>query len=127
MSQQAQKELFDALAQQAQQQLLVTQVLKVVLPIMAFLLSMICANLNWQSTLATFVMLTVAFYAVGIYRLTLWHWLSLTALYVFADHYLSFSTPDLPRLRFQLFAMLGFVLIVGVSRPYIDRWLTKKP
>ncbi|MBP6190279.1 MAG: hypothetical protein E6Q26_04810 [Acinetobacter sp.] len=127
MSQQAQKELFDALAQQAQQQLLVTRVLKVVLPIMAFLLSMICANLNWQSTLATFVMLTVAFYAVGIYRLTLWHWLSLTALYVFADHYLSFSTPDLPRLRFQLFAMLGFVLIVGVSRPYIDRWLTKKP
>ena len=61
MSQQAQKELFDALAQQAQQQLLVTRVLKVVLPIMAFLLSMICANLNWQSTLATFVMLTVAF------------------------------------------------------------------
>ena len=127
MSQQAQKELFDALAQQAQQQLLVTRVLKVVLPIMAFFFFMICANLNWQSTLATFVMLTVAFYAVGIYRLTLWHWLSLTALYVFADHYLSFSTPDLPRLRFQLFAMLGFVLIVGVSRPYIDRWLTKKP
>ena len=50
MQPQNQKEMFDVLAKQRQHQLLVDRVLKVVLPIMAFLLSVICANLNWQST-----------------------------------------------------------------------------
>lgn len=84
MSQQDQKEMFDVLAQQQQHQLLVNRVLKVVLPIMAFLLSVICANLNWQSTLGTFVILTIAFYAVGIKRLTLWHWLTVIVVYAVA-------------------------------------------
>ena len=89
MQPQNQKEMFDVLAQQRQHQLLVDRALKVVLPIIAFLLSVICANLNWQSTLGTFVVLTIAFYAVGIQRFTLWHWLVVIALYVFADNYFS--------------------------------------
>ena len=122
MQPQNQKEMFDVLAQQRQHQLLVDRALKVVLPIMAFLLSVICANLNWQSTLGTFVVLTIAFYAVGIQRFTLWHWLVVIALYVFADNYFSFNGIDPSRLRFQLATMLVFVGIVGIGRPYIDRW-----
>ena len=125
MSQQDQKEMFDVLAQQQQHQLLVNRVLKVVLPIMAFLLSVICANLNWQSTLGTFVILTIAFYAVGIKRLTLWHWLTVIVVYAVADNYFSFNGIDPTRLRFQLATMVVFVGIVGIGRPYIDRWLMK--
>ena len=125
MQQQDQKEMFDVLAQQRQHQLLVDRVLKVVLPIMAFLLSVICANLNWQSTLGTFVILSIAFYAVGIYRLTLGQWLAVILLYAVADNYFSFNGIDPNRLRFQLATMLVFVGIVGIGRPYIDRWLMK--
>ncbi|KXZ63288.1 hypothetical protein [Acinetobacter venetianus] len=125
MQQQDHKEMFDVLAQQRQHQLLVDRVLKVVLPIVAFLLSVICANLNWQSTLGTFVILTIAFYAVGIYRLTLWHWLTVIAIYAVVDNYFSFNGTDPTRLRFQLATMLVFVGIVGIGRPYIDRWLMK--
>ena len=125
MQQQVHKEMFDVLAQQRQHQLLVDRVLKVVLPIVAFLLSVICANLNWQSTLGTFVILTIAFYAVGIYRLTLWHWLTVIAIYAVVDNYFSFNGIDPTRLRFQLATMLVFVGIVGIGRPYIDRWLMK--
>lgn len=126
MQHQDQKEMFDVLAQQRQHQLLVDRVLKIVLPIAAFLLSVICANLNWQSTLGTFVILTIAFYAVGIYRLTLWHWLIVIIVYVFADNYFSFNGIDPTRLRFQLVTMLVFVGIIGIGRPYIDRWFMKK-
>lgn len=125
MPQPDQKEMFVVLAQQRQHQQLVDRVLKIVLPIMAFLLSVICANLNWQSTLGTFVILTVAFYAVGIYRLTLWHWLTVIVLYAVADNYFSFNGIDPTRLRFQLATMVVFVGIVGIGRPYIDRWLMK--
>jgi hypothetical protein len=125
MPQPDQKEMFDVLAQQRQHQLLVDRVLKVVFPIMAFLLSVICANLNWQSTLGTFVILCIAFYAVGIYRLTLWHWLVAIVLYAIADNYFSFNGIDPTRLRFQLATMVVFVGIVGIGRPYIDRWLMK--
>ncbi|WP_436872993.1 hypothetical protein [Acinetobacter haemolyticus] len=126
MQHQDQKEMFDVLAQQRQHQLKVDRVLKIVFPIVAFLLSVICANLNWQSTLGTFIILTIAFYAVGIKRLTLWHWLTIVALYVFSDNYFSFNGFDITRLRFQLITMFIFVGIVGIGRPYIDRWLMKK-
>ena len=125
MPAQDQNKLFDVLAQQRQHQLLVDRVLKVVLPIVAFLLSVICANLNWQSSLGTFVVLTIAFYAVGIYRLTVWHWLTAIVIYAVVDNYFSFNGIDPNRLRFQLATMLVFVGIVGIGRPYIDRWLMK--
>ncbi|ENW98940.1 hypothetical protein F900_03033 [Acinetobacter modestus] len=125
MPAQDQNKLFDVLAQQRQHQLLVDRVLKVVLPIIAFLLSVICANYNWQSTLGTFVILIIAFYAVGIYRLTLWHWLIVIVLYTLIDNYFSFNGINQTRLVFQLISMVVFVGIVGIGRPYIDRWLMK--
>ena len=120
MQPQDQKEMFDVLAQQRQHQLLVDRVLKVVLPIVAFLLSVICANLNWQSTLGTFAILTLAFYAVGIYRLTVWHWLTAIVIYAVVDNYFSFNGIDPNRLRFQLATMLVFAGIVGIGRSYIS-------
>lgn len=125
MPAQDQNKLFDVLAQQRQHQLLVDRVLKVVLPIIAFLLSVICANYNWQSTLGTFVILIIAFYAVGIYRLTLWHWLIVIVLYTLIDNYFSFNGINQTRLVFQLISMVVFVGIVSIGRPYIDRWLMK--
>ncbi|KKW82393.1 membrane protein [Acinetobacter sp. AG1] len=125
MPAQDQNKLFDVLAQQRQHQLLVDRVLKVVLPIIAFLLSVICANYNWQSTLGTFVILIIAFYAVGIYRLTLWHWLIVIVVYTLIDNYFSFNGINQTRLVFQLISMVVFVGIVGIGRPYIDRWLMK--
>lgn len=125
MPAQDQNKLFDVLAQQRQHQLLVDRVLKVVLPIIAFLLSVICANYNWQSTLGTFVILIIAFYAVGIYRLTLWHWLIVIVLYTLIDNYFSFNGINQTRLVFQLISMVVFVGIVGIGRPYIDRWLMR--
>lgn len=125
MPAQDQNKLFDVLAQQRQHQFLVDRVLKVVLPIIAFLLSVICANYNWQSTLGTFVILIIAFYAVGIYRLTLWHWLIVIVLYTLIDNYFSFNGINQTRLVFQLISMVVFVGIVGIGRPYIDRWLMK--
>ena len=125
MPAQDQNKLFDVLAQQRQHQLLVDRVLKVVLPIIAFLLSVICANYNWQSTLGTFLILIIAFYAVGIYRLTLWHWLIVIVLYTLIDNYFSFNGINQTRLVFQLISMVVFVGIVGIGRPYIDRWLMK--
>lgn len=125
MPAQDQNKLFDVLAQQRQHQLLVDRVLKVVLPVIAFLLSVICANYNWQSTLGTFVILIIAFYAVGIYRLTLWHWLTVIVLYTLIDNYFSFNGINQTRLVFQLISMVVFVGIVGIGRPYIDRWLMK--
>lgn len=64
-----QKQMFDVLALQRKNQQRVDRILKIVLPVMAFLISVICANLNWQSTLGTFLVLGIAFYAVGIRRL----------------------------------------------------------
>ncbi len=66
MQQPDQKELFEVLEKQKKNQLQVDRIFKIVLPIVAFLLSVICANFNWQSTLGTFVILTVTFIAVGV-------------------------------------------------------------
>ena len=60
-----QKEMLDVLERQRQHQLQVDRVLKIVLPIVAFLLSVIAANMNIWSALFTFVMLWIAFYAVA--------------------------------------------------------------
>lgn len=48
-------------------------------------------KLQLAPTLGTFVILIIAFYAVGIYRLTLWHWLIVIVLYTLIDNYFSFN------------------------------------
>ena len=125
MSNSDQDHMFNILDKQRQNQLKVDRILKIVLPLTAFLLSVICANLNWQSTLGTFVILTIAFLAVGIQRQNLWIWLLVLVVYCGLDNYLSFGQFNLIALRLQLGSMLLFTLIIGIGRPYIDRWFMK--
>ncbi|CDG73498.1 TPA: hypothetical protein ACF00A_001017 [Acinetobacter nosocomialis] len=125
MQQPDQKELLEVLEKQKKNQLQVDLIFKIVLPIVAFLLSVICANFNWQSTLGTFVILTITFIAVGVKRLPLWHWLIVIIVYCLIDNYLSYGQLDLSHLRLQLGTMFVFVGIVGIGRPYVDRWFMK--
>jgi len=125
MSNSDQDHMFNILDKQRQNQLKVDRILKIVLPLTAILLSVICANLNWQSTLGTFVILTIAFLAVGIQRQNLWIWLLVLVVYCGLDNYLSFGQFNFIALRLQLGSMLLFTLIIGIGRPYIDRWLMK--
>ena len=125
MSNSDQDHMFNILDKQRKNQLKVDRILKIVLPLTAFLLSVICANLNWQSTLGTFVILTIAFLAVGIQRQNLWIWLLVLVVYCGLDNYLSFGQFNFIALRLQLGSMLLFTLIIGIGRPYIDRWFMK--
>ena len=125
MSNSDQDHMFNILDKQRKNQLKVDRILKIVLPLTAFLLSVICANLNWQSTLGTFVILTLAFLAVGIQRQNLWIWLLVLVVYCGLDNYLSFGQFNFIALRLQLGSMLLFTLIIGIGRPYIDRWFMK--
>ncbi len=120
--QQDQKELFETLEKQRQQQAEIDRILKIALPIMAFLLCVICANYNWQSTLGTLIVLTVAFLAVGIKRMNLYLWLGIIAVYCLIDIYFSYGSLPPSALGRQMGTMLTFTAIVGYSRPYIDGW-----
>ncbi|HRO79271.1 MULTISPECIES: hypothetical protein [Acinetobacter] len=121
-----QKEMFDVLEKQRQHQLRVDRVLKIVLPIVAFLLMVICANMNVWSTIFTFIVLWVAFYAVGIKRLPLWHWLIVIVVYCLIDNILSYGSFNQSGFSRQFGAMFIFLGIVGVGRRYFDRWLMKE-
>ena len=121
-----QNEMFEVLEKQRQHQHQVDRVLKIVLPIVAFLLTVICANMNVWSTLFTFVVLWVGFYAVGIKRLPLWHWIIALLVYCLLDNILSYGEFHQKGFTRQFGAMFIFLGIVGVGRPYFDRWLMKK-
>ena len=123
--QQDQKELFEVLEKQRQQQTEIDRILKIVLPILAFLLCVICANYNWQSTLGTLIVLIVAFFAVGIKRMNLYLWLAIIAIYCLIDIYFSYGTIQPSALGRQMGTMLTFTGIVGLSRPYIDGWFIR--
>lgn len=121
-----QQKMFDVLEKQKQHQAQVDRVLKIVLPITAFLLAMICANLNIPSTLATLVMMTVAFWMVGIKRQALWAWATVLAIYCLLDNLYSFKGSFQANAFLRQFGtMTTFLWIIGISRPYIDRWLMK--
>ncbi|MCX0331157.1 hypothetical protein NVT87_09710 [Acinetobacter radioresistens] len=120
------KDMFEVLEKQQQHQRQVDRVFKIVLPITAFLLSVICANMNWASWLGTFIILTIAFYAVGIKRLPLWHWLVIVLIYCLIDNFLTYKTLHISGLSHQFGTMFIFLGIVGIGRPYFDRWLMKK-
>lgn len=117
-----QKELFEVLAKQHQQHTEIDRVLKIALPIMAFLLCVICANYNWQSTLGTFIILVIAFLSVGIKRMNLYIWLAIISIYCLIDIYLTYGNIQTSALGRQMGTMLIFTMIVGLSRPYIDGW-----
>ncbi|MEB3766914.1 hypothetical protein [Acinetobacter sp. MD2] len=125
MLDQDQSALLAALEQQKIAQRKVERILKFVLPITAFLISMICANLNWQSTIGTFVMLTVAFWAVGIKQWSVALWLGFTVLYSIIDNYFSFHGLDAKHLKNQLVGMLPFLVVIYFARPYLDQLMLK--
>ena len=117
-----QNELFEVLEKQRHQQAEIDRILKIVLPILAFLLCVICANYNWQSTLGTLIVLVVAFFAVGIKRMNLYFWLAIIVVYCLIDIYFSYGSIHPSTLSRQMSTMLTFTAIVGLSRPYIDGW-----
>ena len=120
-----QKELFDVLAQQQQLIQQVDRIFTITAPIAAFLLCVICANFNWQSTLGTFLMLWIAFYAVSIKRMNIYVWLTIIVIYSLVDIYFSYGTIPSNALGRQLGTMLTFTAILGFGRPYIDQWYIK--
>lgn len=126
MVDQDQQTLLDALSQQMLAQKRVDRILKIVLPILALLITTICANMTWQSTLGTFIMLTVAFYAVGIKRWSIWLWLVLCVVYGLVDNYLTFTTLQIKPLRLQMVGMLPFLIIIYIARPYLDKLMQQQ-
>ena len=120
-----QQKMLDVLEKQRQHQLKVDRVLKIVLPIVGFLLSVMCANLNRLSLIFTIVISIIALWKVGIKRQALWIWTTVVALYCLLDNLYSFGSFDLKRYIYQFGSITTFVWIMGIGRPYIDRWLMK--
>lgn len=121
-----QDHLFKILEKQQQQKQYIDRILKFIFPVMSFLLSVICANMNWQSTLGTFVMMTIALYSVGIKRMNLWVWMTLVIGYCLVDNYFSYGGFNVAFLRLQLITMVAFLAIVGLGRPYLDQFWLKQ-
>ena len=120
-----QQKMLDVLEKQRLHQLRVDRVLKIVLPIVGFLLSVMCANLNRLSLIFTIVISITALWMVGIKRQALWIWTTVVALYCLLDNFYSFGSFDLKRYFYQFGSITTFIWIMGIGRPYIDRWLMK--
>ena len=120
-----QQKMLDVLEKQRLHQLRVDRVLKIVLPIVGFLLSVMCANLNRLSLIFTIVISITALWMVGIKRQALWIWTTVVALYCVLDNFYSFGSFDLKRYIYQFGSITTFIWIMGIGRPYIDRWLMK--
>ena len=117
--------MLDVLEKQRLHQLKVDRVLKIVLPIVGFLLAVMCANFNRLSLIFTIVISIVALWMVGIKRQALWIWTTVVALYCVLDNLYSFGSFDLKRYIYQFGSITTFIWIMGIGRPYIDRWLMK--
>lgn len=126
MSSPDQDKLFEVLEQQKLHQQRVDRVLKIVIPITAFLLAVICANLNIWSTVLSFVMMWIAFYAVSIKQFPLWHWVIFIALYCLIDNILTYGSYNQSGFSRQFGAMFIFLGVFGVGRRYFDRWSMNK-
>ena len=116
-----QQKMLDVLEKQRLHQLRVDRVLKIVLPIVGFLLSVMCANLNRLSLIFTIVISITALWMVGIKRQALWTWTTVVALYCVLDNFYSFGSFDLKRYLYQFGSITTFIWIMGIGRPYIDR------
>lgn len=121
-----QQKMLDVLEKQRLHQLKVDRVLKIVLPIVGFLLAVMCANFNRLSLIFTIVISIFALCMVGIKRQALWIWTTVVALYCVLDNFYSFGSFDSKRYLYQFGSITTFIWIMGIGRPYIDRWLMKK-
>ncbi|TCB52034.1 hypothetical protein E0H80_04585 [Acinetobacter sp. ANC 4779] len=120
-----QQKMLDVLEKQHLHQLRVDRVLKIVLPIVGFLLAVMCANLNRFSLIFTIVISIIALWMVGIKRQALWIWTTVVAVYCVLDNLYSFGAFDSQRYLYQFGSITTFIWIMGIGRPYIDRWLMK--
>ena len=120
-----QQKMFDVLEKQRQHQGKVDRVLKIVLPIIAFLIATICANLNIGSTLGTLILLIVALWMVAIRRQKLSYWLLVILIYCTVDNYFSYGSFYFSGFARQFGTMSTFVAIFAIARHYIDRWMMK--
>ena len=120
-----QQQMFDVLAKQQHNQARVDRILKIVLPIMGFLIAVMCANYNRFSTIATIVVTILLLWMVGIKRQPLWIWTTVAAIYCLADNLYSFPSFNINKFAIQFGTMTTFMWITGIGRPYIDRWLMK--
>lgn len=94
------------------------RILWISLPILSALLALILSNYNFYSTIFSFIMLTAAFIAVGIYRFNLPVVLIASLLYILIDNYLCYGqTINITGLKRQLI-MLAFIIIVDVGRSF---------
>lgn len=121
-----QQELLDALSKQKLTNQKVNRILWIVLPIVAFLVCVICANATISSTIGTFVMLTIAFIAVGIKRWSIFIWIFLVALYCILDNLLTYGTIAVRPLEMQIGTMIVFLIITHMARPYLERLMVEK-
>lgn len=126
MTQSDQQELLNALSKQQIANKKVNRILYIVLPIVAFMVCVICANATIASTIGTFVMLTMALLAVGIKRWSIFAWLLLIVVYCLADNLFTYGTIASRPLQMQTATMLVFVIITHMARPYLDRLMVEK-
>jgi hypothetical protein len=125
-SQDHQQELDQALAKSQKNARELDRILWIVLPILAFLLSMIIANFTIASTIGSFVVMLVAFISVGIKKYSLLWVLSLSLLYCLIDNYWSYQLSlNSKGLQRQLL-MLLFISIVAMSRRFAERALMNR-
>ena len=126
MAQSNQQDLLDALVKQQTAIKKVNRILYILLPIVAFMVCVICANATISSTIGTLIMLTLALLAVGIKRWSIFAWLLLVAVYCLADNLLTYGTIATRPLEMQMGTMLFFVVITHMARPYLDRLMIEK-
>lgn len=121
----AQEQLDQALALHEQTEQELKKAFKIVLPIVAFLIGVIAANMTLWSPIATFIICTIAFLAVGIRQQNLLIWVTVLSVYAIIDNlltYPSFNPSALPR---HLGTMLIFLAIIHFTRPFIGQWVTR--
>ena len=78
--------------------------------------------MNVWSTVFSFVMMWVAFYAVSIKQLPLWHWVIVIAIYCLIDNILSYGAFNQSGFSRQFGAMFIFLGVFGVGRRYLDSY-----
>lgn len=120
-----QQHLFDALDKQKQHQKVVNRALYIVIPITAFLIAVMCANLHPISLAATFIVLLSSLFAVAIKGQNWRWWMLVTSIFVLVDHYILFGSfeKQTNHLLYQYVTMVVFLLIFALGRPYLDRWV----
>lgn len=120
-----QQQLDNALKLHEETDQQINRAFKIVLPIIAFLIAAIAANMPIYSFIATFVMSTVAFLAVGIKKHNILAWVAVLASYAIIDNLLSYGTLNPSGLSRHLGTMLIFLALIHYMRPFFGKWVVR--